>query len=148
MAYEFPRILLAGIHLGWAMHAPESEWLARDNAETDPITIKPETASDSGRAVLLSSLTPLLSTWEPLPNKVSCFVSTCISSDNSFPSVRQEPTLRPWKGSLFLLQVYEWEPPTFCLKLSKSSAKICYTFTTALMSGVLGTLFHVRVDRE
>ena len=26
-----------------------------------------------------------------LPNKVSCFVSTCGSSDNSFPSVRQEP---------------------------------------------------------
>ena len=33
-----------------------------------------------------------------LPNKVSCSVSKCVSSDNSFPSVRQEPTLRPWKG--------------------------------------------------
>ena len=35
----------------------------------------------------------------PLPNKVSCFVSTWVSSDNSFPSVRQEPTPGPWKGS-------------------------------------------------
>ena len=33
-----------------------------------------------------------------LPNKVSCSVSKYVSSDNSFPSARQEPTLRPWKG--------------------------------------------------
>ena len=26
----------------------------------------------------------------------------CVSSDNSFPSVRQEHALRPWKGSPFL----------------------------------------------
>ena len=32
------------------------------------------------------------------------FVSTCVSSDNSFPSVRQEPSFGPWKGSLFLQQ--------------------------------------------
>ena len=41
----------------------------------------------------------------PFPNKVSCFVSTCVSSDNSFPSVRQEPSFRPWKGSPFLQPV-------------------------------------------
>ena len=28
----------------------------------------------------------------PLPNKISCFFSTCVSSDNSFLSIRQEPT--------------------------------------------------------
>ena len=33
------------------------------------------------------------------------FVSTCVSSDNSFPSVRQEPSFGPWKGSLFLQQM-------------------------------------------
>ena len=38
----------------------------------------------------------------PFPKKISCFVSTCISSDNSFLSVRQEPSFRPWKGSPFL----------------------------------------------
>ena len=47
----------------------------------------------------------LLSTWVPFPNKVSCFVSTCVSSDNSFPSVRQEPGFGPWKGSPFLQQM-------------------------------------------
>ena len=40
-----------------------------------------------------------------LPNKISCFVSTCVSSDNSFPSVRQEPSFRLWKGSPFLQHV-------------------------------------------
>ena len=41
----------------------------------------------------------------PLPNKVSCLVSSCVSLDNSFLSVRQEPTLRPWNGSHFLQHV-------------------------------------------
>ena len=50
-------------------------------------------------------LTLLLSTWLPFPNKISCFVSTCVSSDNSFPSVRQEPSFGPWKGSAFLQQM-------------------------------------------
>ena len=42
---QTPRsILLTGIHLGWARLAPpertESEWLAKDNSETNPITIR------------------------------------------------------------------------------------------------------------
>ena len=37
------------------------EWLARDNLETNQITIKPET-EPHGRAVLLGSLNCLLST--------------------------------------------------------------------------------------
>ena len=50
MSYQTPRILLTGIHLGWAVACatrkdPASDWLARDNPETNPITIKPETAS-------------------------------------------------------------------------------------------------------
>ena len=57
-----------------------------------------------GRAVLLGSLTLLSFTYVPISNKVSCFVSMCVSSDNLFPRVRQEPTLRPWKGSPFLQQ--------------------------------------------
>ena len=56
-----PRIL-SGIHLGWTRRAPpgrtlESEWLAKDNPEANPITIKPETASH---------MTELFS-WIPLP---------------------------------------------------------------------------------
>ena len=38
----------------------------------------------------------------PFPNKISCFVSTCVSLDNSFPNIRQEPSFGPWKGSPFL----------------------------------------------
>ena len=57
-----------------------------------------------GRAVL-GFLTLLLSTRGPFPNKTSCFVSTYVSSDNSFPSVRQEPSFGPWKGSLFPQQM-------------------------------------------
>ena len=54
--------------------------------------------------VLLGSLTLLLSAQAPFPNKISCFVSTCVSSDNSFPIVRQEPSFGLWKGSPFLQQ--------------------------------------------
>ena len=50
----------------------------------------------------------LLSTRVPFPNKISCSVSTCVSLDNSFLSVRQEPSFGPWKGSPFLQQK-EWD---------------------------------------
>ena len=33
------------------------------------------------------------------------FLSTCVSSDNSFLSVRQEPSFKPWKGYPFLQQM-------------------------------------------
>ena len=83
----------------------ELEWLAKDHPETNPITIKPETTSHEAEQF---SWVPLLfSTRVPFPNKISCFVSTCVSSDDSFPSVRQEPSFRPWKGSPFLQQHYE-----------------------------------------
>ena len=61
-------------------------------------------------AVLLGSLTLLLPTQVPFPNKISCFVGTCVSSDNSFLSVRQEPSFGPWKGSAFLQQYREENP--------------------------------------
>ena len=60
-----PRIPLASILLGWAMCAPpgktELEWLAKDNPETNPMTIKPETAShvaEQFSRVLLSCCSP------------------------------------------------------------------------------------------
>ena len=59
-----PRIPLVRIHLDWAMHItrkdPESKWLTRDNPETNPITIKPETEQLS---------------WVPLP---CCSPSRCL----------------------------------------------------------------------
>ena len=79
---------------------PESEGLARDNLETNPIMIKPKTTSHAhGRAVLLVSLIPLLSIQVLLPNEASCFVSMRVSLHNSFPSIRQEPLLSPGRGS-------------------------------------------------
>ena len=56
-------------------------------------------------SVLLGSLTLLLSSPVPIPDKIACFVSTCVSSDNSSLSVRQEPSFRPWKGFPFLQQM-------------------------------------------
>ena len=65
----------------------ELEWLAKDHPETNSITIKPETASHTAERF----------SWVPLPY----FVSTYVSSDNLFPSVRQEPSFGPWKGPPF-----------------------------------------------
>ena len=106
MSYQPPRILLTGIHLGWAMRSPPRRTLSlNDWLETTRKVAHSHKTWDCephGRAVLLGSLTLLLSTQAPLPHEVSCFVSTCVSSDNSFPSIGQEPTLGPWQGSPFL----------------------------------------------
>ena len=76
----------------------QARWLARDNLETDPTSINPETAGH--KAELSYSLTLLLSAPVPFSTKSFIyFVSTCVSLDSSFPSVRQEPTLGPWKES-------------------------------------------------
>ena len=75
----------------------ESEWLVRDNPETNPITTKPETTSHVAEQF----------SWVPLPYcslpgcsfpiKISCCVRH-VSLDNSFLSVRQEPTFWPGRG--------------------------------------------------
>ena len=64
-----PGILLAGIHLGWAMRwvpgrTPSQEWLARENPEVNPNTIKMEVASHVTEQ----------SSWLPLP---SCSPPRC-----------------------------------------------------------------------
>ena len=66
----------------------ESERLAKYNPETSNNTLD---CKPRGRAVLPGSLTLLLYAWVPFPSKTSCFFSTCVSSDNSFPSVRRDP---------------------------------------------------------
>ena len=81
-----------------SLHQPEE--FGKGLKETLPVHCEPRS-----RAVLLGFLTLLLSTRVPFPNKISCFVSTYVSSDNSFPSVRQELSFGPWKGSLFLQQM-------------------------------------------
>ena len=81
---------------------PESEWLTKDNRGTNSITIKPETASHMAEQFSWVPTPSCSLPGLPLPNKVSCFVSTCVSSDNLCQNIRQEPTLRPWKRSPFL----------------------------------------------
>ena len=61
-----PRILLSGIHLGWTKMCTsrkdsESEWLAKDNPKTNPITVKPETVSHVAELF-----------WVPLPYCSPC----------------------------------------------------------------------------
>ena len=41
----------------------------------------------------------------PFPNKISCFVNTCVSSDNSLPSVRQRAQFWALEGVPFLQQI-------------------------------------------
>ena len=68
---------------------PESECLARDNLETNPITIKPETAGHvAEKSPGLPH--PAAALLGALSRQVSCFVSTC------------EPPLGPWRGFPFL----------------------------------------------
>ena len=81
----------------------QSDW-PETSGETHPITIKPETASHMAEH---SSWVPSPSCsppGRPFPKMSLALFSMCVSVDNSFPSVRQEPTLGPWKGSPFLQQ--------------------------------------------
>ena len=111
-----PRILLSGIHLSWTRCAPPGRTLSQNGWLKATWKLihhhKNWDCEPHGRAVLLTSLTLLLSTRVPFPNKISCFASTCVSLDNSFPSVRQEPSFGPWKGSPFL-----WHKHRFSLSL-------------------------------
>ena len=74
-------------HPSWLSNAcntkkdPKSERLAKDNPETNHH--KTWDCKPHGRVVLLSSFILLLSTQVSLSNKDSCFVSTCVYSDNS-----------------------------------------------------------------
>ena len=100
------------------LNLPRLDFIYFKNLYQGFIHHKTHDCEPHGRAVL-GSLTLLLSTWVPFPNKVSCFVSTCVSSDNLFLSVRQEPSFGPWKGSAFLQQMatlagtlfrWDWHP--------------------------------------
>ena len=76
----------------------ESERLARGNLETNPITVKPETASLVAEQFSCVLLTCCCLPRHPFPVK-SLALSVCFFSHKSFLSIRKEPTLGPWKGS-------------------------------------------------
>lgn len=79
-----PSWLSGGAHY---QQGPWGEWLARGDSEANPITWT-QGCKPHDRAVLLGSLTLLLSAQMPHANQAPCFVSTRVSLDNSFPSVR------------------------------------------------------------
>ena len=73
MAYQPPRIHLCGIHLDWVMCTPpertpgQNDW-PKDNLETNPITIKPETVSHEVEQFFWFPL-PYWSLLRPFPVK-------------------------------------------------------------------------------
>ena len=93
-----PRILLAGIHLGWAQgrtlsqnNWPKTTW----KLILSPLNLRLQAVWQSSSPGFPN---PPVFRLVPLPNKASCFVCMCVSLDNSFPGVRQKPTVEPWKG--------------------------------------------------
>ena len=83
---------------------PESECLTRDNTETNATTIKREPASHVAEQCSWVPLPCCSPPRCPFPIK-SLALSSHVSLDNSFLSVRQEPTLGPWNGCPFLQQL-------------------------------------------
>ena len=97
-------------HPSWTSNActtrkdSESEWLAKDNPESNPITINPETASHMAEQF---SWIPLLYCSLPgcfFPIKYLAFSAHVSPWTIHFQVLRQEPTFGPWKGSPFLQQ--------------------------------------------
>ena len=85
-----------------------ARWLARDNPNSpNPTHRKTWDCKPQGRAVLLVSLTLLLSTPASLFNKVFCFVST-VAPWTIHLSLRQGPTLRPSKRSHPVTKSHQW----------------------------------------
>ena len=76
------------------------EWLAKDNPETNPVTIKLEMATWQSSSPGFPD--PIALYPGSLSNKISCFVSTCVSSDKSFLSGRQKSSFHPGKRPPFL----------------------------------------------
>ena len=75
-----------------------------DTACPSRTTIKPNIASHAAEQLSWVSSPRCSPPGRPFPIK-SLALSARVSSDNSFPSVRQEPSFGPWKGSLFLQQM-------------------------------------------
>ena len=82
---------------------PNSECLARDKPEMNPMTIKPESASHVTEWFSPFPSPSCPPPRQPFPMKPLAWTAL-LSSDNSLPSVRQELTLKPWKGTPFLHQ--------------------------------------------
>ena len=84
----------------------QARWLARDNPETNPVTVKPETSSHVAEQF----------SWVPLPccSPPGCsfpikFFAFCLHVSPQtvhFQVLDKSSTLGPWKGSTFLQYIY------------------------------------------
>ena len=101
--------------------------MARDNQETNPITIKLEIASHSAEFSWFPYLQ--FSTRVPLPNK--CFGSTYISSDNSFSVLDRSPLPGPGRGPP---SCNSWRQQTGCVHLKV----LCWEWTLRTSAGRWG----------
>ena len=103
-----PRILRTGIHLGWEMCAPpertlsqtmgQARWLARDNPETNPITIESETESHLAEQF---SWVPLLCCSPPgcpFPIKSFALAARVSPWTIHFQVLDKSPLLGPGRG--------------------------------------------------
>ena len=78
----------------------QTDW--PDNQGTNPITIKPDTASHTAEQFSWVPTPSCSPAGHPFPIKSLAF-SARVSPQTIYVRIlRQEPTLRPWKGSPFL----------------------------------------------
>ena len=106
VSYHVPEaFLLTSTLAEQCMHHQEGPWVRMISQRQSGNQFHQHKTLDCesrGRVVLPGSLTILASAWAFLPNKVSCFVSKCVSLDNSFLSLRRESPFELWKGFPFL----------------------------------------------
>ena len=81
-----PRIL-TGIHLGWTRRAPELEWLAKDNPETNPVTINPR----------------LWATWQSSPPGFPYPPALCLGTPFPMNSLTLSECVPPWTIHFWML---------------------------------------------
>lgn len=119
MCYRLPRILCSGIRLGWVTCEPPGRTLRQNDwpETTGKLTRRHKTlACEPGGAAVPRAPRPPAPRRPSLYN-VSSSVSTCVSWDGSFPSVRRVSSLGPWRGlglpscSSSSIWLYQWFTP-------------------------------------
>ena len=94
-------------HLSWLSNAcaprkdSKSKWLARDNPETNPITIKPETASHVAEQFSWVPLSYCSLLGCPFPIKSLALLAHVSAGIVHFPVLDKSPLSGPGRGSPF-----------------------------------------------
>ena len=84
---------------------PKSEWLAKDNPETNPKAIKPETASHEAEQFSWAPLPYCSPPRGPFPIKSFALSASMSPWTILFRVLGKSPLLGPWKGSPFLQHI-------------------------------------------